>query len=246
MSKGGGGSSGGDKGGGVYFTQQGQKPKNIFEALNELEFFAASESESDEPIPEKFFTIKQRLEFMEVGFKSAFLSGMFTAFLSPFMIGVFEKIIPVFGTYNPSIVDQIYVFLLTVGFALGYGIFISRMAKCYRYGVSKEMAKNIMIGLWTGGLLKMFFVFLLFHFIYFQVLSPEWCQKAFLYLYQKKWVSDSLVVDAYKFILEFRNVFLTAAWFVVGTTMLFLLIPTLRIFKVKWDVYKEKKAQSLE
>lgn len=242
MSKGGGS---GDKGGGVYLTQQGQKPKNIFEALNELEFFAASESEGD-PIPEKFFTIKQRLEFMEVGFKSAFLSGMFTAILSPFMIGVFEKIIPVFGTYNPSIIDQLYVLLLTIGFALGYGIFISRMAKSYKYGVSKEMAKNIMIGLWTGGVFKMIFVFLLFHFIYFQVLSPEWCKKAFLYLYEKKWLSDAVVVSAYKFILEFRNVFLTAAWFVVGTTMLFLLIPTLRIFKVKWDVYKEKKAQSLE
>ncbi len=238
-------SSGGDKGGGVYLSQQGQKPKNIFEALNELEFFAASESEG-EPIPEKFFTIKQRLDFMEVGFKSAFLSGMITALLSPFMIGVFEKIIPVFGTYNSSILDQIYVFLLTVGFAIGYGIFISRMAKCYKYGVSKEMAKNIMIGLWTGGLLKMFFVFLLFHFIYFQVLSPEWCKKAFVYLYEKKWVSDSLVIDAYKFILEFRKVFLTAAWFVVGTTLAFLLIPTLRILKVKWEVRKERQAQTLE
>lgn len=234
---------GSGKGGGVYLGQQGQKPKNIFEALNEIEFFAATESEG-EPISDKFFTIKQRLDFMEVGFKSAFLSGMFTAILSPFMIGVFEKIIPVFGTYNPSIIDQIYVFLLTVGFAVGYGIFISRMAKCYRYGVSKEMAKNVMIGLWTGGIFKMVFIFLLFHFIYFQVLSPEWCKKAFFYFYEKKWFTEEWVISAYKFIIEFRKVFLTAAWFVVGTTLVFLLIPTLRILKVKWEVYKERKVKN--
>ncbi|NPV51766.1 MAG: hypothetical protein HPY60_11315 [Candidatus Methanofastidiosum sp.] len=232
--------------GGIYLPQAPEKIKNLFDAISEIEFYAASEEEGDK-ISEKFFTTKQKLQFMEVGFKSAFISGMITALLSPLMVGVFEKIIPVFGSYNPTLIDQIYVFLLTVGFSLGYGIFIARVGKCYskKYSISKSMVNNLMAGLTAGALLKAIFVFFLFHFIYFSILTPENVAKALVPLAKKGFFSLSFenVEKIFIWIMEFRKTFLTAAWFVVFTSLLLVVIP---FFKILKTVIKEKRIKQVE
>ena len=76
----------------------------------------------------RFLTTKQRLEFMEVGFRSAFASGLVTALLTPVAIGVIEQYIPMFGDANPSIFDKFSAFLLALGFSLGYAIFMAKTA----------------------------------------------------------------------------------------------------------------------
>lgn len=244
MSKGGSGSSGKDSG--IYLPQTSEKIKNLFDAISEIEFYAGSEEEGDK-ISEKFFTTKQKIQFMEVGFKAAFISGMITALLAPIMVGVFEKLIPVFGSYNPTIIDQIYVFLLTIGFSLGYGIFIARVGKCYskNYSISRTMVNNLMIGLTAGALLKAGFIFLLFHFIYFNILIPENVVKWLVPLTKKGFFHLSVenAEKIYLWIMEFRKTFLTASWFVVFTSFLLIAIPYYKILKT---IIKEKRVKQVE
>jgi hypothetical protein len=240
--------SGGRGSGGIYIPQPQDKVKNLFDAISDIEFYGGAEKEGTE-IPEDFFTLKQKIQFWEVGFKAAFVSGILVALLSPFMVGVFERIIPVFGSYEPTLIDQIYVFLLTIGFSLGYGIFISRLAKyCTSgYRITKEMVKWLMSGLVSGAVLKAIFIFLLFHFIYFMVLTPDALYKVFLVLikYGILNLEQETLEKVWYFLLEFRKTFVVAAWFVVFTSMLLVGIPLGRIAYEVWKDRKEERVQEL-
>jgi hypothetical protein len=232
--------------GGIYLPQTPEKIKNLFDAISEIEFYAGAEEEG-EAITSKFFTVKQKIQFMEVGFKAAFISGLITALLSPIMVGVFENIIPVFGSYNPTIIDQLYVFLLTIGFSLGYGVFIARVGKCYSkdYSITKSMVNNLMIGLTTGALLKAAFTFILFHFIYFSILTPEHVMSWLIPLTKKELLglSYSNIEKVYYWIMEFRKTFITAAWFVVFTSLLLVAIPSIKILTT---VIKDRRKKQVE
>jgi hypothetical protein len=240
--------SGGRGSGGIYIPQPHEKVKNLFDAISDIEFYGGAEREGT-AIPDDFFTLKQKIQFWEVGFKAAFVSGLLVALLSPFMVGVFHRIIPVFGSYEPSIIDQIYVFLLTIGFSLGYGIFISRLAKyCTSgYRITKEMVKWLMSGLVSGAILKAIFIFLLFHFIYFMVLTPDALYKIFVFL-MKNGILDleqATLEKVWYFLLEFRKTFVVAAWFVVFTSMLLVGIPLGRIAYEVWKDKREERVQEL-
>jgi hypothetical protein len=244
----GGAGRGGGRSGGVYLPQPHEKVKNLFDAISDIEFFGGAEKEGS-LIPEDFFTFKQKIQFWEVGFKAAFVSGIIVALLSPLMVGVFEKIIPVFGSYEPSIIDQLYVFLLTIGFSLGYGIFISRLAKyCTRgYGITKEMVKWLMSGLVSGAILKAVFIFLLFHFIYFMVLTPGNLYRAFIFFEKNGilYLDQRVIEKVWYFLLEFRKTFVIAAWYVVFTSMLLVGIPLVRIAYEVWKDRKEERVEEL-
>jgi hypothetical protein len=163
------------------------------------------------------------------------------------MVGVFEKIIPVFGSYNPTIIDQLYVFLLTIGFSLGYGVFIARVGKCYSkdYSITKSMVNNLMIGLTTGAFLKAAFTFILFHFIYFSILTPEHVMSWLIPLTKKELLglSYSNIEKVYYWIMEFRKTFITAAWFVVFTSLLLVAIPSIKILIT---VIKDRRKKQVE
>jgi hypothetical protein len=240
------GRGGGRSSGGVYLPQPHEKVRNLFDAISDIEFFGGAEKEGTS-IPEDFFTLKQKVQFWEVGFKAAFVSGVLVALLSPLMVGVFEKIIPVFGSYEPSIIDQLYVFLLTIGFSLGYGIFISRLAKyCTSgYRITKEMVKWLMSGLVSGALLKAIFIFLFFHFIYFMVLTPSNLYKAFVFFMKNGilYLDQRVIEKVWYFLLEFRKTFVTAAWFVVFTSMLLVGIP---LGRIAYEVWKDRRAERVE
>ena len=82
-------------------------------------------------IKSRFLTTKQRLEFMEVGFRSSFASGIVSALLTPIAIGVIEQYIPMFGDPSPTFFDKFSAFLLALGFSLGYAIFMAKASTCF-------------------------------------------------------------------------------------------------------------------
>src|SRR3990170_4348392 len=88
------------------------KPKGLIDALSEIQQYYVVERQGS-LIPEDFFTYGGKLAFFEVGFKGAFLSGMLTAVLIPFGMGVFQRYIPVFGTYEPSFFDRLFAIILS-------------------------------------------------------------------------------------------------------------------------------------
>lgn len=204
------------------------KPKGLLDAISEIQQYYVVER-SGSTIPEDFFTISGKLAFFEVGFKGGFISGMISALLTPFAIGVVERYIPIFGTYETSLFDRIFAFAIALSFTLGYAFFFANLGKYYIGGITKSAIKNLLGGVVTGATLKMFIAFMGFHFIYFVLLDPHRLADWLLKL--SGTLKHETLNGIYLWLLEFRPVFLTSAYFVVFTTVLMIVIPIIGIMK---------------
>jgi hypothetical protein len=199
-------------------------PRGFLEVISYIEQNFANEL-GGAVIRDTFLTTKQRLEFFEVGFRSSFLSGLISALLTPFAIGVVERYIPVFGSTSPDTFDMFFAFLLAVGYSLGFAIFLAYACTKFVGTYTRAMARNLLGGVVTGAVLKAILAFIGFHFLYIVVMTDTNLQWAAKQLYRLK-LSRSSVLSVYDWVLGFRGVFLTSAWFVLGVTIVFIAIPS--------------------
>jgi len=202
------------------------KPKGLVDALSEIQQYFVVER-SGSPIPDDFFTIGGKLAFFEVGFRAAFLSGIVSALLMPFAFGVIERYIPIFGSYNPSLFDRIFAIVLSISFSIAHSVFISLTGKYYIGSISKSAIKNLLGGFISGALLKLVIAFILFHTIYFYLLSPKFLTRNLLKL--SPFVKYETLKRIYLFLIEFKPVFLISSYFLIFTTFLMIFIPMLSI-----------------
>lgn len=220
------------KGGGETVTPTSNKeekhgPKGLIEAISEIEYYYAQERRGS-ILTEGFFTTNQKIDYFAIGLRTSFISGLVTALFTPFAIGVLEKLIPVFGSAEPTSWDKFFVFLMALGYSIGYASFITPTAYCYIGAYTKAMIRSLIGGVITGAFAKMVIAFLLFHFIYMILLSDDNLNWVAINLY-KAGLSRDYTLLAYNWVQGFKPVFLTSAWFVVVTTIIFISVPLLSI-----------------
>lgn len=198
-------------------------PKGLLEAISYIDQQFANELGGCF-INSRFLTTKQRIEFMEVGFRSSFVSGMVSALLTPVAIGAIERYIPIFGNPNPTYFDMASALLLALCFSIGYAAFIAKSATQYIGEYTKAMVRNLLGGMFFGAVLKAILVVIAFQTIYFFVLTDKvilWITSKFYYMK----MSAQQVAGIYYWIQGFKEIFLTSSSFVVISTFLFVLIP---------------------
>lgn len=198
-------------------------PKGLLEAISYIDQQFANELGGCF-INSRFLTTKQRIEFMEVGFRSSFVSGMVSALLTPVAIGAIERYIPIFGNPDPNLFDMASALLLALCFSIGYAAFIAKSATQYIGEYTKAMVRNLLGGMFFGAVLKAILVVIAFQSIYFFVLTDKailWVTSRFYYVK----MSAEQVAGIYYWIQGFKEIFLTSSTFVVMSTLLFVLIP---------------------
>jgi len=85
------------------------------------------------------------------------------------------------------------------------------------------MIRYFLSGVIAGAVVKMALVFLFFHFMYLVILKDDNVASFLIYF---KFIADIDTLNKiYMWILKFKPVFLTSAWFVVATTFVFIGIP---------------------
>lgn len=203
-----------------------EKPKSLLDAVKDIQNIAAMEKATTEEVDPMFFSLKDRIDFMVVGIKSSFYSGMVVAMLTPFAMGVIEKMIPIFGEEVPTIFGQIYALLLALGYTLGFGIFLSSLRSCYVGNISKAMIRNLLGGVAIGALVKTLIAVVIFHFIYLSI-TPE--RVVFVLNYFKTILPPHKLTAIYYWIMNFKPIFLTSSWVIIFSTLLFITIPTISI-----------------
>jgi len=224
----------------IVFGSQYEKPKSIIDAISELEQYSAVLN--DEEVPENFFTFKQKWEFFEVGFRDSFVSGILSALFTPIAMGVIEKLIPAFGDSSPTLFDRVFVFLLALGFSIGYALLIAGLGKYYYSNkITRTAMKNFLAGLFSGTLFKTIIAFIGFHFIYFFIFTPEKVSKV---LHSLR-LPENLYYRVYGWLMEFRGVFIPSAYFILFTAFLFISIPVASILYHRRKHKAEKEIEEL-
>lgn len=218
------------------------KPKGLIDVISEIEWYHAAEARGG-GIPENFFTTRNKLDFFEVGFKGSFLSGLISALLAPIAIGVIETMIPVFGSSKPATFDKVFVVILALSFSIGYAVFVGKIGKCYTGKFTKSMIRNFVSGVVTGAIMKAVIAFLFFHFLYLTALTEKRIA-SFVLLFRRAFSYETLS-KIYVWLVDFRVVFLTASWFVVATTLIFISIPVTSIVITSIRNKKKQKQEIL-
>lgn len=198
-------------------------PKGLLEAISYIDQNFANEIGGC-IINSRFLNIKQRIEFMEVGFRSSFVSGLISAVLTPIAIGVLERYIPMFGDATPTFIDQASAVLLALSFYVGYAVFIAKSATCYIGEYTRSMVRNLLGGMTLGAVLKAIIVFLAFQSLYFFVMKDKYLAWVASQCYRAH-MKQATVIKVYCWLQGFREIFLTSANFVVLTTIIFTVIP---------------------
>lgn len=103
---------GGQGQGTIVFGGQYERPKSFIEAFSELEQLSAVLGENE--VPEQFFTLKQKFDFLGVGILDSIKSTVIAGILTPISVGVIKELIPIFGDVEPTAFDKVFSFLLTV------------------------------------------------------------------------------------------------------------------------------------
>ncbi|MDQ5987098.1 MAG: hypothetical protein CSYNP_02835 [Syntrophus sp. SKADARSKE-3] len=234
MAGGGSSSSSGDSSVILTGGQQG-KPTGFIDAISKIERMSGMETKGAE-IPAVMFTTKERIEFWEVGFISTLNSALFSFILTPVAIGVLERLIPVFGSTEPSVVDQILVFMLAISFSVGYAIFLGRLGTYFRGPYTRAMIKNFFGGVAASAFLKIVIALALFHYLAFVVLDRQ--RVGMFLLNFESTVGTDRLAEWFVWIMSFKKVFLISAWFITATTCMYVFVPAISILR---KILKERQ-----
>jgi hypothetical protein len=203
------------------------RPKSFIDVVSIVQNYFLAEKHGND-LPENLLTLKGKIVISEVGFKGAFISGLVSIFLTPFFVGVIERYIPIFGSYEFTLFDQAFAVALTRSFSTGYSLILASIGRYYIGKLSKRAINWLMAGLTVAGALKIVIAFVFYNTLYASVLDESRVSRFLLWFYPQ--VSYHALNKIYRFLMGVKPVLLTSASFVVFTTFLMITIPWLFIF----------------
>lgn len=142
------------------------KPKGIIDAVSEIQQYYAIEKLVEDDLPAEYFTIRQSLDFFNIGLKSAFTEGIIFIVLVPIAIALYPSFKLYFYGAELSDNELMSIYMLTYGHIGAMTLFLAAMSKYY----SGSLTKNAIVSLLTGRsmalVFKAFLAFGLFKFLY--------------------------------------------------------------------------------
>jgi hypothetical protein len=198
------------------------RPKSFIDVVSIVQNYFLAEKDGND-LPENLLTLKGKIVISEVGFKGAFISGLISILLTPFFVGVIERYIPIFGSYEFTLFDQAFAVALTLSFAMGYSLILASIGRYYIGKLSKRAINWLMAGMTVAAVLKIVIAFVFYNTLYASVLEEERVARFLLWFYPQ--ISYSFLNRIYRFLVDVKPVLLTSASFVVLTTFLMVTIP---------------------
>ena len=203
------------------------KPRGILDAISEIQQYYTVEKGGSN-IPEDFLTVKGKVSFFMVGFKHASLSGLVSILLTPMALGVASECIPIFGSRNPGLFDKFLALMIALAFNLAYSGLISILRKYNVGSITKTAIRSLLSGIMVAMGVKVFFSWVLFHLMYFIAFDPYNLTRI---LAKTPLLSGTVKVRVFDFLLQFRPVLLTSAYFIAITSVLLVGIPAVFIYR---------------
>ena len=216
-------------------------PHGLLDFISSLELLYKQEQKGVvEMLDEDFFTSTDRARAWSLGFRQTIVAGLVTGCLTPFAMGVLEKMIPVFGSTETSAFDEFYIFLLTLSYQIGYACFLGYAATRFYGSYTRVMVKFLLLGIYTASFFKTILLYILFNYIYMAVLTEQHILLVLSYFKTVSFLQPHLY-PTYKWLAEFRNVFPLSANFVALTTVMYcVVIATCYVRTVKRNARVKK------
>ncbi|UVT18140.1 MAG: hypothetical protein H8K03_22875 (plasmid) [Nitrospira sp.] len=227
MEGGGGGIAGKGNPGPLFpSTTPRAKPKSLLEAISDIEKLSAVERTGME-IPPHFLLLNEKFGYFDVGLKGAWADMLVNIIFTPISVGVIDRVIPIFGTHDPTVTDQVFSLLIGLSYTLGINILLAfNLGACYFGKVCRNAIWQLYGGFVTGSILKMLLIFVVFHFLYWRI-TPDIISNVLTSTYFV--VHGIFTVEQWDhlfyFLVDFRNLLFKSGIFIVISTMVCLTLP---------------------
>lgn len=197
-------------------------PKGLLETIAAIEQLSFAER-TGEPISEEAITRVMLMHYMEEGMKHSFLAGIGMLFTAPLSFGVLEKVVPVFGTWNPSFLDIVFALLLSALPLVVTAVFLSYIfAESYYGNGTSKAIKFLTMGVYTGGIISALIGWALLHFLYFFGIRSKAFHQIILSL--GKIIGMVRAQSVLNFFYSLGSSMVMAAWYILGVTVLCIII----------------------
>jgi hypothetical protein len=202
------------------------KPKSLLEAISDIEKLSAVER-TGMPIPPHFLLLVEKIGYFDVGLKGAWADTLVNVIFTPLSVGVFDRVIPIFGSHDPTAMDQMFSLLIGLSYTLGINILLAfNLGACYFGKVCRNAIWQLYGGFVTGSILKMLLIFVVFHFIYWRV-TPEFISQILSATYFI--VHGMVTLDQWDrlfyWLVDIRNLLFKSGIFIVVSTIICLALP---------------------
>jgi hypothetical protein len=201
-------------------------PHGLFDIMKIVWTYHSMEQRGVE-FPGDFFTPDDMLKYSTTGILESLKSGLIAILFTPIAFGVISAIVPIFGESDPSHFDKMFAFILALSLTIAYAFVLISITQRYIFPFTKKIIKNFLQGVIAGKILITIVAFIFYHWMYIKVLTEDNVIAASSRLHS--FVSYDKLNSIYLWIMDFRPVLLTSAWFIVLTTVIFISIPLISI-----------------
>ncbi len=198
-----------------------EKPKDIFGAISHLEILYEAEL-SGADIPEKIATVKERLDFFNLGFRSIVKGTLISIILAPFFAAVLGERIPIFGNFNPNMFDKILAYVLSFGYSIAMIMLFGYTATLKSGRISAIISNNILIGMTVGLITQFVIAEFIYGLLNFVLLTDVNLQSFFMGMYKLGLPTN--FVNALNIIITAIKTSLTTAMYIFFYTSITLVI----------------------
>jgi len=149
-----------------------RKPIGFLDVLSRIKQHSVAEKKSS--LTKGVISPDELFSYFTSSVKMSVISVIVTSILSPFMFAVHDGIVPVFGSYEPTTFDRVFVAVLTTSFPLGVSILVLILLAdfCFKNN-AKRAVLSLAKGLTTGTFFMSFVVVVVSHILYYRYFTPE-------------------------------------------------------------------------
>jgi hypothetical protein len=175
------------------------KPKGIIDAVEEIQRFYVFESETYKDIPYNFFSFKQVLDFIWIGFRGAIVESLLFFLIFPVALTVYPAAKVYFMGTPPTIGDYILPFMLSYSTIVIMTIYVMSAARYYWGGaVTRKAIHSLFTGRSIAFVLKAFLGWWLLTLLYiYSYRSPDvfWNVSGALAWFWNVFLADSAAIS---------------------------------------------------
>lgn len=180
-------------------------------------------------LPPESFTLETQFAYVEVGIHAVVLDGLMSFLGIPFFFAVLWGAMPIFGRWDPGVLDILTALALGGGYGFWYSLMLSQqLGPCYFGSVSERAIDTIFSALRWSAVVKVLLLFIAFHGLH-HAISPESVHQLFETLWPVlgRIMSDSSAVIIQDWMINLREVMVLSSWFVLLIALLEVALPAL-------------------
>ncbi len=204
-----------------FLVQHREKPKDLLEAISEIEILSATEEDGAE-IHERLATLKDRMDYFNLGLRSIFTGTIISLFLAPICSAVINQDIPIFGHIDTTVYDMILSYIFSFGYSIGFMLLFTYIAKLRGGTISNIYSNNILIGMSVGAVIKLIITGFIYGLLYIFVFTDSNIASLISFFIKSKLLENNMINLIY-IILSAIKVNLIPAIYIYGITTVFII-----------------------